>query len=110
MVTSSKITLQKMVTTTAIVIFTIAIAACGGGSSSSGSKTDCVSIVNASGGVNATNSCDFKVTVAFFDPLFRFSLEGGETKFLARTGSISFGACKGSSKPKDQGDGKFICD
>jgi len=105
-----KKTLQKCLGTGVLLVATLTLAACGGGSSSSGSKTDCVEIAAASGGVNVTNTCDSKVTVAFFDPLFRFSLEGNETRFLARTGSISFGACKGSSKPKDQGDGKFICD
>lgn len=105
-----KKTLQKCLGTSLLLVFISTLAACGGGSSSSGSKVDCVEIASASGGVNVTNTCSFKVTVAFFDPLFRFSLQGNETKFLARTGSISFGACRGSSKPKDQGGGKFICD
>ena len=86
------------------------LSACGSGSSSSDNDARyCVDGVRISNGAEYTNNCSFKVNVAVFDPIFRFSLEAGETQFLARTENLEFGACKASSKPKDDGN-KFFCD
>ncbi len=96
----------KLAASSALILL---LAACGGGGSSSKDASGCVSAERVSGGAEYTNSCNFKVNVAVFDPLFRFSLEAGETKFLARTESLSFGACDAPDKPREEGSFEFSC-
>ena len=82
--------------------------ACGGGDSSSNNATGCIVTESVDGGVNFTNNCDEDLNVAFFEPLFRFRLNEGETEFLARTGVIRFGACERPFVPREDGD-SFDC-
>jgi len=92
-----------------IVFVTVSLYACGSGSTSSSSDaTGSISAEGVAGGVNFTNNSDDELNVAFFDPLFRFSLNPGETMFLARTGVIRFGACEEPFVPEDDGD-EFFC-
>ena len=85
------------------------LSACGGGGSSSKDAAGCVSAKRVDNGAEYTNSCNFKVNVAVFNPLFRFSLEAGETEFLARTTSLSFAACDAPAKPREEGSFQFSC-
>jgi hypothetical protein len=87
----------------------IAMASCGGGETAAENAENCVSGERVSGGAQYTNSCDFKVNVAVFNPIFRFDLEAGETEFLARTSNLGFGVCEAPSKPKQEGN-EFFCD
>jgi len=92
-----------------IAFATASLFGCGSGSSSSSNNaTGCITTESVDGGINFTNICDEDVNVAFFDPLFRFELEEGETMFLARTGVIRFGACEEPFVPEDDGD-SFFC-
>jgi len=79
-------------------VLAISLFACGGGSteaggSGDGEQFDCVNFTSVAGGFRAMNECDFEVNVAFFDPLLRFPLKKGETKFIERTESLDFGVC-----------------
>ena len=90
-------------------VLTVALAACGGGDSSSDNANGCLVIEGVDGGINVTNNCDDELNVAFFDPLYRFSIEDNETLFLARTGEIRFGACEAPLKPREDDDDSFYC-
>ncbi len=96
----------KLVASAALILL---LSACGGGGSSSKDASGCVRLERVSGGAEYTNRCNFKVNVAVFDPLFRFSLEAGETTFLARTESLSFGVCDAPDKPREESSIEFSC-
>jgi len=104
-----EVILMKFIKLFSVGMVALSLSACGGGDSSSDNATGCLAIEGVDGGVNVTNNCDDEVNVAFFDPLYRFSLEEDETLFLARTGAIRYGACEDPLKPREDGDDSFIC-
>jgi len=101
--------LSKRIKVISSLLVMLVLSACGGGETAAENAEGCVSGVRVANGAEYTNSCNFKVNVAVFNPIFRFDLEGGETEFLARTSELRFAVCEAPSKPKQESGG-FTCD
>ncbi len=112
-----KVKLKQSVLWMLILLLT----ACGGGgsdSSSNGGKVSCLrSSGDSAGNINFTNTCDFRVEVAFFDNSFndtndRFSVAAGEVLSFNRN-QVPRGSptnqCRSPLVPRNTGNGTFVC-